>query len=774
MIVCTQFQMMYALVGPDEVVRVAGGVELGPFTVQYVHGCLDGQVTVTFLFGQMIGPFTSRLFRWMHEEGACDESLATKDWIGFFARVIDGTEPPSELARGNAAIAAFVATRTKDELLAAALERNLLIAPITTTSDVLALGQLRHREYWEEVEGVRFPGSIAKMSGSPLRVLGRPPRLGEHTEEVRAEPRRTPSAPPAADPPPAGRPLDGVKVLDFMWAFAGPYATRILADHGATVVKIETSHKVDVLRVVAPWNDPSQSVESALQYHSLNAGKLGLALDLSKPGARDVVLDLVRWADVVTESFSPKAMRAWDLGYDALRAVNPDLVMLSSCLMGQTGPMHRYAGFGTMAAAVAGFYPGVGWPDRPPCGPFTAYTDYTSPRFAVAVLLAALEWRRRTGEGQFIDFSQMEACLHLLAPELLDDAVNGRVAGRHGNRDRSRAPHGAYPTAGDDRWIAIAVETDEQWRALCAAASLPPDLAQLDTSARLSRQDELDALLSAWTARPRRRRAAGGAAAAGRAGAPSAELPPVRRRPATPAPWTVPPGSAPRDRHDVGGRQPDPTLAHARPSGVGGTDVGAAPARGARGHPRLRRRTDRRADRRRRPRMRAQPPDRRVSRSALRTTWKPGSNGPPRSASSPSARLCCTALPAGDDVSPTGIARIALPRHHPNSPRDGVPRRHRLARTPPQAPRPRPARRRRPDLPARRRLPEPETRRHRCTRPRPVPRQRTQTNPRRTQSRTAPRDRTRQTRRGVTDENCRSRRRSPCLRRAQRRRTGSR
>jgi benzylsuccinate CoA-transferase BbsF subunit len=117
------------------------------------------------------------------------------------------------------------------------------------------------------------------------------------------------------------------------------------------------------------------------------------------------------------------------------------------------------------------------------------------------MVLAALEWRRRTGEGQFIDFSQMEACLHLLAPELLDNVVNGRVAGRDGNRDRSRAPHGAYPTAGDDRWIAIAVETDEQWRALCAAASLPSALAQLDTSARLSRQDELDALVSAWTVR---------------------------------------------------------------------------------------------------------------------------------------------------------------------------------------------------------------------------------------------------------------------------------
>jgi crotonobetainyl-CoA:carnitine CoA-transferase CaiB-like acyl-CoA transferase len=500
LIVCTQVQMMHALVGADDIRRIAGGVELGEFHVQYVHACLDGQVTVTFLFGQMIGPFTARLFRWMYEEGGCDESLATKDWIGFFGRVVDGTEPASELARGNAAIGAFVATRTKAELLAAALERSLLIAPITTTSDVLALDQLASRDYWEELDGVPFPGAIAKLSASPLPPLGRPPRLGEHTASVFAEPARVPTA-PAVSPQPAGaRPLDGVKVLDFMWAFAGPYATRVLADYGATVVKIETSHKTDVLRVVAPFNDDSLSAESGIQYHSLNAGKLGLALDLSKPEAREVVHDLARWADVVTESFSPRAMRMWGLGYDDLRAVNPGLIMLSSCLMGQTGPMHCYAGFGTMAAAVAGFYPVVGWPDRPPCGPFTAYTDYTSPRFAAAVLLAALDWRRRTGQGQYIDFSQLEAALHLLAPELLDDAVNGRIASRDGNRDRSRAPHGAYPTLGDDCWIAIAIETDEQWRALCVAARWPVELGELVLTERLARHDELDASLARWTA----------------------------------------------------------------------------------------------------------------------------------------------------------------------------------------------------------------------------------------------------------------------------------
>ena len=502
MLVCDQFQMMNALVGGPDPGRVGGGVQIGPFTVQFVYPCLDGQVTVTFLFGEMIGPYTKRLFSWMHELGECDESLATKDWIGFFAHVLDGTEPASEMTRGNDTIAAFTSKRTKAELLEAALSRNLLIAPVNTTADVLAFPQLAAREYWHEIDGVRFPGAIAKLSASPLPILGRPPRLGEHTVEVTAEPLRQPeigaTVPTAMPTDP--RPLAGVKVLDFMWAFAGPYATRILADYGATVVKIESSHKVEVLRCVNPFLDESRSVESALQYHSLNAGKMGLALDLSKPEARDVVFDLVRWADVVTESFSPRAMAGWGLGYDELRKVKPDIIMLSSCLMGQTGPMRRYAGFGTMAAAVAGFFPVVGWPDLPPCGPFTAYTDYTSPRLAAAVVMAALESKRRTGDGQYIDFSQLEACLHLLGPELLDEAINGRTAGRLGNRDRSMAPHGAYPAAGDDRWITIAIENDVQWQRLCHLAALQTEWESIPPSERLARQDELDLSLSAWTA----------------------------------------------------------------------------------------------------------------------------------------------------------------------------------------------------------------------------------------------------------------------------------
>jgi crotonobetainyl-CoA:carnitine CoA-transferase CaiB-like acyl-CoA transferase len=207
---------------------------------------------------------------------------------------------------------------------------------------------------------------------------------------------------------------------------------------------------------------------------------------------------------VVCESFSPKAMRAWELDYDNLRRVKPDVVMLSSCLMGQTGPLAYYAGYGTLAAAISGFSNLGGWPDRPPAGPVNAYTDYVSPCFIAASILAALDHRRRTGEGQHIDLSQAEASLHFLGPALLDYTVNGRVQGRVGNRDRDLAPHGVYPAAGDDRWVAIAVADEAGWRALCDVMERPAladDPRFAAAEGRRVHAEALDALVGEWTAR---------------------------------------------------------------------------------------------------------------------------------------------------------------------------------------------------------------------------------------------------------------------------------
>ena len=237
--------------------------------------------------------------------------------------------------------------------------------------------------------------------------------------------------------------------------------------------------------LLGPYKDGVTDLERSAQFSSLNAGKLGLSVDPSTPEGREVILDLVRWADVVTESFSPKALKAWGLDYENLRVVNPSIVMMSSCLFGQAGPLAGFAGFGTMAAAMTGFFGITGWADRPPCGPYGAFTDYISPRFAVATLLAALDHRRRTGEGQYMDFAQAEAAAHLLTPALLDCAVNGTVWQREGNAGLDHHPHGVFRSAGDDRWVAVACANDAQRAALAGiVGSLDESAIETWTSTR--------------------------------------------------------------------------------------------------------------------------------------------------------------------------------------------------------------------------------------------------------------------------------------------------
>jgi len=297
-------------------------------------------------------------------------------------------------------------------------------------------------------------------------------------------------------------PLKDVKICDFMWVMAGPAATRILADYGATVVRIESPTRIDTARTLQPYLGNKLGPDSSGLFANCNAGKFGISLDLGNPAAHAVVRDLVRWADVVTESFSPKAMRAWGFDYESLRKLNPDLIMLSSCLMGQTGPLAKIAGFGNMAAAISGFHNLTGWPDRPPAGLFGAYTDYVAPRFTAMAILAALDHRRRTGQGQYIDQSQAECAIQFLGPAILDYSVNGRVDGRVGNSDAAFAPHGVYPAAGDDQWVAIVCRDDDEWRRLCAVMeneNLASDSRYACAAGRLEHRDAIDSSIAAWS-----------------------------------------------------------------------------------------------------------------------------------------------------------------------------------------------------------------------------------------------------------------------------------
>jgi benzylsuccinate CoA-transferase BbsF subunit len=185
-------------------------------------------------------------------------------------------------------------------------------------------------------------------------------------------------------------------------------------------------------------------------------------------------------------------------GYERLRAANPGVILLSSCLGGQTSTL-ELPGLGNLITALFGFTVTTGWPGRPAAGPFGAYTDVISPRFGLAGLIAALDHRRRTGEGQHLDLSQAEASLHFLTTALLDAEVNGRDFEALGNDDLVFAPHGVYPAAGEDRWVAVACTRDDEWRALAAALGRD-DLAELPRAERMARRRELDELICTFTA----------------------------------------------------------------------------------------------------------------------------------------------------------------------------------------------------------------------------------------------------------------------------------
>lgn len=296
--------------------------------------------------------------------------------------------------------------------------------------------------------------------------------------------------------------LEGVKVADFSWAYVGPLTAKALGDCGAHVIKIEGRSRPDVERAtVPPFKDNVPGLNRGGHFNSVNTSKQSLAVNLAKPGGRELAKRLVAWADVVVENFSGGAMDRMGLGYEVLRQIKPDIIMLSSSMQGQTGPDAGRAGFGQHLTSFSGIGNLAGWPDRDPT-PLGYYTDFISPHYNLVLVIAALIYRRRTGKGMYIDASQYEGCVHFLGPILLDYQANGRTASRMGNRSAKACPHGAYRCKGDDRWCAIAVETEAEWRAFCVAIG-NPDWTRFprfsDLKSRKENEEELETLVELWT-----------------------------------------------------------------------------------------------------------------------------------------------------------------------------------------------------------------------------------------------------------------------------------
>jgi benzylsuccinate CoA-transferase BbsF subunit len=298
----------------------------------------------------------------------------------------------------------------------------------------------------------------------------------------------------------SGSALSGVRVLDFTWVGAGSFTTKLLADHGADVIKIESRSHLDSLRTGPPFAGGVRGINRSGYFAERNTSKRSVCLDLQTDAGRDLARQMVARCDVIANNFRPGVMERFGLGYAALRAEHPELIYLSMSMQGTDGPDRDYLGYGLTIGALVGLHELTGLPDRYPCGTGTNYPDHVpNPGHAALAVLAALRHRRRTGEGQLIDIAQTEPTIASIGSALVQFTLGGEPPQRSGNRHPAYAPHGVYPCAGDDRWIAIAVADDHHWHELCDELGelAQPGLAHAEQ--RRDRAAELDALIAERT-----------------------------------------------------------------------------------------------------------------------------------------------------------------------------------------------------------------------------------------------------------------------------------
>ena len=297
--------------------------------------------------------------------------------------------------------------------------------------------------------------------------------------------------------------LDNIVVVEFAAFAAGPCVGKYLANHGAFVAKVESISRPDGFRAhYPPFKDNIRGVNRSGVFAMNNDGVYSVGINLKSPAGVDVARQLVAKADVVIENFTPGTMQRLGFGYGDLCRENPRLVMLSTCNLGQTGPRAQHPGFGSQLTSLSGFTHLIGEPNQSPVIAYGPYIDFIAVGFGFIAILAALEFRRRTGRGQHIDLSQYESGVHFVAPAILECQLLGTVANRMGNRHATAAPHGVYPCQAPDTWCTISVFDDQQWTRLAGAMNNPGWAVSRRFATQLGRKEnetELDALLAQWT-----------------------------------------------------------------------------------------------------------------------------------------------------------------------------------------------------------------------------------------------------------------------------------
>jgi crotonobetainyl-CoA:carnitine CoA-transferase CaiB-like acyl-CoA transferase len=391
---------------------------------------------------------------------------------------------------------------------------------VQSTADLLANPHLEDRGYFASTEldgrSLRMPGAPAKLSLTPWRLRNPAPSLSSPEDEPPLSP--PVNAPAVATnhttPASAEAPLAGVRVLTFTQAWSGPLGTELLALLGADVVQIEARRRPDVWRTYSGGYDaavPEHMVDPARDQHpwnviglfnGTNLNKRAITLDMSDPRGAELFWRLVPRFDVVAESFSPHVMPHWGVTYETLREHRPDVIFASLSGYGATGPYAQYGANGGTIEPMSGLSSLHGYEDGPPQNTGGLIPDPVGGMYLASAILAALHHRVRSGEGQYVDLSMMEAMTAQLGDAVLEHSADGHIRGPAGNRHPRVAPHGIYPGS-DGRWLSLAAETEEAWAALAAHLGQPElaaDARFATAAARKQHEDELDAIVIAWCA----------------------------------------------------------------------------------------------------------------------------------------------------------------------------------------------------------------------------------------------------------------------------------
>jgi crotonobetainyl-CoA:carnitine CoA-transferase CaiB-like acyl-CoA transferase len=426
------------------------------------------------------------LLAWLVEEGEAADLVDE--------RLSDPVVRWAERGHVDEVVARFVAKRTASAVAEEGRSRALPWAEVTPPAQLVDNPQLRDRKFFVTVgpEGVEDAGFPWAAPGLP-----RPTTLPALREAPAGSPWET-SGPRGGcrrpGPRSGGRALDGVRVLDLTWVLAGPYATKLLAEHGAEVIKIESRHRHDPTRFSPSMRlRPGAGPDDSGYFLNFNRNKRSVALNLKTSEGQRLLRDLVSTCDIVVENFSPGVLAKWGMDYESLRRLNPDVILVSMSGVGHTGPWRKAVTFADTLAAMSGLSSETRDPGEPPQGLVFGLGDMVA---ANAAVVAALELLTRQ-EGGHVDLSQLEAMAANMGPAVVERTPepDPRTA-RHPNRSPHAVPHGVYPAAGEDRWVAISVRDDAQWQALRDLTGFPGDG---DLTYRHEVEDEIDEALATWT-----------------------------------------------------------------------------------------------------------------------------------------------------------------------------------------------------------------------------------------------------------------------------------